>query len=122
MADEGKHSSEGQQATGSSGSSLDWTVEEAYWREHHSKQAYADKDRSYEDYAAAYRVGAEGAEKYRGRDYDEVEHSLATDYQHAEAGSAIPWDTVRPAVRAAWDRLSGVIGPRDSDRGTRSGF
>jgi hypothetical protein len=96
-----------------------WTGEEAYWREHHSKQPYADKDRSYEDYAAAYRVGAEAAEKYTGRDYDEVEQSVATDYERAQPGAAIPWDTVRPAARAAWDRLSGVISPRDSDRGIR---
>ena len=97
----------------------DWTSEDAYWRSQHSNQAYADKNRPYEDYAAAYRVGVEGIEKYAGRDYDEVEQSLATDYQKAQPGSAIPWDTARPAVRAAWDRLSGVISPRDTDRGTR---
>jgi hypothetical protein len=97
----------------------DWKTEEAYWRQQHGSQPYADKTRSYDDYAAAYKLGAEGAEKYAGREYDEVEQSLATDYQKAQPGSAIPWDTVRPAVRAAWDRLSGVISPRDPDRGTR---
>ena len=97
----------------------DWLREEAYWREQHSRQPYADKTRSYEDYALAYRVGFEAAAKYAGKDYDEVEESLATDYEHAEAGSALPWDTVRPAARAAWDRLAGVISPRDSDRGIR---
>jgi hypothetical protein len=97
----------------------DWKTEEAYWREQHSKQPYADKNRAYEDYAAAYRVAVEGAGKHAGKEYDEVEHSLATEYERAQAGSAIPWDTVRPAARAAWDRLSGVISPRDSDRGIR---
>jgi hypothetical protein len=101
------------------GAAADWKNEEAYWREQHSKQSYADKQRSYDDYATAYRVAVEGVGKYRGKDYDEVEHSLATDYQHAQAGSPLPWDTVRPAARAAWDRLSGVISPRDSDRGIR---
>ncbi|MFL6513956.1 MAG: hypothetical protein ACJ8M1_02925 [Chthoniobacterales bacterium] len=103
----------------SSGRGVDWQSEEAHWREAHGNQPYADKDRSYDDYATAYRVGAEGAGKYQGRSYDEVEQNLATDYAHADPGSAIPWDTVRPAVRAAWDRLSGVISPRDSDRGVR---
>ena len=98
---------------------IDWNQEDAYWREQHQKQSYADKSCSYEDYAPAYRVGVEGAGKYGDKSYDEVEESLATDYEHAEPGSSLPWDTVRPAVRAAWDRLSGVTTPRDSDRGIR---
>jgi hypothetical protein len=101
-----------------SGKGIDWKREEEHWRKEHPNQPYA-KNRPYDHYAAAYRVGAEGVEKYQGKAYDEVEHSLASDYAHANAGSAIPWDTVRPAVRAAWDRLSGVISPRDSDRGVR---
>jgi hypothetical protein len=105
--------------SGSKERAIDWASEEEHWRKEHPNQPYADKNRPYDDYAAAYRVGAEGVEKYQGRSYDDVEHSLASDYAHADAGSAIPWDTVRPAVRAAWDRLSGVISPRDSDRGVR---
>lgn len=102
-----------------SGKDADWNREEVYWREQHVKQPYADKDRPYEHYAPAYRIGVEGAGKYAGQEFDEVEHSLATDYEHAEPGSALPWDTVRPAARAAWDRLAGVILPRESDRGIR---
>jgi hypothetical protein len=119
MPDENERSGTGEQTGGRTGSAADWAAEEAYWREQHRNQPYADESRSYEDYAAAYRIGVEGATKYSGKDYDEVEQSLATDYQRAEPGSAIPWDSVRPAARAAWDRLSGVISPRDPDRGTR---
>ena len=35
------------------------------------------------------------------------------------AGAALPWDTVRPAVNAMWDRLGGIISPRDPSRGVR---
>src|SRR5262249_41682063 len=97
----------------------DWKAEEAYWRKQHSSQPYADKNRSYDHYAAADLTGFEGAGKYRGKRFDEVEESLAADYEQSEPGSAIPWDTVRPAVKAAWDRLGGVIAPRDPDRGMR---
>src|SRR5215212_2908587 len=122
MADENNPIIGGDESIRSTGEAGHWSTEEAYWREQHGRQPYADKSRRYEDYAAAYRVGVEGAQKYQGRDYDEVEQSLATDYQRADAVSAMPWDTVRPAVRAAWDRLSGIISPRDSDRGMRSGL
>ena len=118
MQNENEPDEKGRQSS-SKGSPVDWTQEEAYWREQHSNQPYADKNRSYDDYAPAYRIGAEGAAKHAGRNYDEVEDSLATEWERAQSGAAIPWDTVRPAVRAAWDRLAGTISPRDQDRGIR---
>ncbi|MDQ6622645.1 MAG: hypothetical protein M3Y86_04065, partial [Verrucomicrobiota bacterium] len=90
------------------------TEEEAYWREAHGKQEWADEKSSYEHYAPAYRTGYEGVTKYAGKDYHQIEVDLARDYEKNDANPAIPWDRARPAVKAAWDRLSGVTGPRDS--------
>ena len=98
------------------------TVEEQYWREKHGEQPWADKDSPYEHYAPAYRTGYEGAVKYAGKPYDLIENDLARDYEKNDANPTIPWDRARPAVKAAWDRLSGVVGPRDSDRGMRGGL
>lgn len=95
---------------------------EAYWREHHAQQPYADKNLSFEHYASAYRTGQEGAAKYAGERFEEIENNLVLDYEKHLVGSALPWDQARPAVKAEWDRLGGVISPRDPDRGIRSGF
>ena len=92
--------------------------EAAYWREQHSKQPYA-KNYSYEQFEHAYRTGYDTFLKYPGERFDEVEQSVANEYQQAKPESALPWDTVRPAINAVWDRLGGVIGPRDVDRGMR---
>ncbi len=100
----------------------DLSKEEAYWREQHPQQPYADKKLSYEEYAPAYRIGYEGFHKYRGKKYDEIEDDLALDYQRNRAGAALPWDHARHAVRAAWAKVSNDITPRDPDRGIRSGF
>ena len=99
----------------------DVAKEEAYWREQHPKQSYA-KEASYEDYAAAYRTGYEGFHKYPGKAYEEIESDLALDYQRNQPGAALPWDHARHAVHAAWAKVSHDIGPRDSDRGIRSGI
>ena len=98
------------------------TKEEAYWREQHAQQPYAKKELSYDDYAAAYRTGYEGFHKYLGKPYEEIESDLALDYQRTQAGAALPWDHARHAVHAAWAKVSHDIGPRDSDRGIRSGI
>jgi hypothetical protein len=98
------------------------TTEETYWREHHASQPYADKQRSYEDYAPAYRFGYDAATKHTGKRFEEIEEDVALNYEKSRPESALPWDHARPAVKAAWDRLAGVLGPRDADRGIRSGM
>jgi len=98
------------------------TTEEKYWRKHHGKQPYAKKNVSYEDYAAAYRTGYEGFHKYPGKAYEEIEDDLALDYERHKAGEALPWDHARHTVHAAWAKPRQDIGPRDPDRGIRSGF
>ena len=98
------------------------TFEEQYWREHHTSQSWADENVPFDHYAHAYRTGYEGVVKYAGKPYPQIESDLARDYEKNDANPAIPWDRARPAVKAAWDRLSGVTGPRDADRGMRGGI
>jgi hypothetical protein len=38
------------------------------------------------------------------------------------AGFALPWDQVRPFTKRGWERLCGVLGPRDTNRGLRGGI
>ncbi len=98
------------------------TDEEKHWRERHHEQEWADSNSNYEHFAPAYKTGYEGATKYAGRHYHEIETDLARDYEKNDAHPAIPWDRARPAVKAAWHRLSGVTGARESDRGMRTGI
>jgi len=92
--------------------------EAAYWREQHAKQPYA-KNYSYEEFEHAYRTGYDTFFRYPGKGFDEVEESVATEYEQAKPTSALPWDIARPAVNAVWEKMAGVIGARDPDRGIR---
>lgn len=96
--------------------------EETYWREQHQKQSFAKAGQQYDEFAAAYRTGYEGFHKYPGKPYEEIEDDLALDYERNKAEAALPWDHARHAVRAAWAKVSNDIGPRDPDRGIRSGI
>jgi hypothetical protein len=98
------------------------TNEANYWREQHAKQPYADEQKSFEDYEQAYRTGYEGAARHSGKSFAEMETDIALEYEKGRPDDALPWDHARPAVKAAWDRIGGVIAPRDTDRGTRSGL
>ena|SRR6266446_5376148 len=77
------------------------------------------KDYSYEQFEHAYRTAYSSFLKNPGKKFGEVEGSVAVEYELGKPDSALPWDTVRPAVSSVWDRMSGVIGPRDPDRGVR---
>jgi hypothetical protein len=93
-------------------------TEASYWRRRHGKQPYAKKY-SYEQFEHAYRTGYTSFLNNPGKKFGEVEHSVAVEYEQGKPDAALPWDTVRPAVSSVWDRMSGVIGPRDPDRGVR---
>jgi hypothetical protein len=70
--------------------------------------------RSYEQFEHAYKTGYNSFLKYPGQNFDDVEDDIALGYEEAKPGSALPWDTVVPAVNAVWDRLGGIISPARS--------
>ena len=98
------------------------TNETNYWREQHDKQPYADESKTFEHYEHAYRTGSQEASKNPGKTFEELEADVAVEYEKGRPDDALPWDYARPAVKAAWDRIGGVVSPRDPDRGTRSGI
>jgi len=83
--------------------SINPTVEDAYWRENHSRQYYA-RNTAYDAYAPAYRVGYEGYGEYgsSGKTFEQSEADLRRRYEANNPG--LKWDDARFASRAAWDR------------------
>lgn len=98
---------------------IDLTTEEKYWQEHHQSQPHAVEGTTYEHFAPAYRVGAEAAARHPEKDFHEIEDDIALDYGKHQVGSALPWDRVRGASKAAWSKVSGLNSPRDPSRGIR---
>jgi hypothetical protein len=84
----------------------DPTVEDRFWRENHANEPYYDKAYGYGDYAPAYRLGGEARGRYVGRDFDDVEADLASDWERTKGTSRMSWDHAKGATRAAWDRLT----------------
>lgn len=75
--------------------------EDAYWRQHHAQQPYAQTG-DYTLYAEAYRVGHLGRLVYPGQNFVAVEPHLVAEYQRRLGG--LPWQQARLAARAAWER------------------
>ena len=76
-----------------------------YYRSHWSSN-YATAGGSYDDYAPAYRYGAtmRRSDSYRGRNWDEIEPALRSDWEARNPGST--WEKIKAAVRHGWDRLT----------------
>jgi hypothetical protein len=83
---------------------IDPTREDAYWRENHVRQTWA-KNRPYDDFAPAYRVGYQGYAQYgtTGKTFAETEADLRRDYEKQQAKLA--WADARPATEAAWRKF-----------------
>lgn len=84
---------------------IDPTVEEAYWRENHANQEFADRNdpANYDAYAPAYRVGYTGYE--RDANFHDAEPRLRQRYEQENANPPLGWDAARPAALAAWDHV-----------------
>jgi uncharacterized protein (TIGR02271 family) len=86
------------------GEAVDPTVEDAYWREHHHTQPWAEKNTTFEDYHPAYRTGYEGfAAKGGTTKFEEAEPELRTSYESKQP--KLPWNKAREATKAAWSRV-----------------
>ena len=80
--------------------------EHAYWQSAHSKEPYYNPERSFEDYAPAYRMGWESCAKYVGAGaYDHYEPAFRNDWETMKGTSRLGWEEAKHAVRAAWHRM-----------------
>lgn len=97
---------------------IDPTREDAYWRDNYKTRQYVEADRSYDDYAPAYRTGYEGYTRYKGRTFDQCESDLRRDYERSRGNSNLSWEGAKDATRDAWHKVERAI-PGDADRDGR---
>jgi len=84
----------------------DATDDDSHYRTHWSN-TYASSGTSYDDYAPAYRYGAEmrNDARYRNSDWSKVEDALHADWDARYGTDGVTtWDKVKAAVRHGWDR------------------
>lgn len=73
----------------------------------HFTSYYGNAGGTYEDYAPGYRYGYEMASdpRYQGKDFNEVESGLRTDYARRYPNST--WEKIKDSVRYGWDKVTG---------------
>lgn len=81
------------------------TEDERYYRTHWNNN-FAAQGGSYDEYAPAYSYGSSIAatDPYRGRQWNEVESNIRTDWESRNPGSA--WDKFKAAIRHGWERVT----------------
>lgn len=89
--------------------SVDRDVEQSYWREHFAHRPYAGADADFDDFGPAYDHGVGGYLRNQGKDFDDVEDQLASEWATARGASRLDWERARPASREAWQRVSMIV-------------
>jgi hypothetical protein len=87
----------------------DWNTERTWWRDNYQSRPYAKADRGFDTYEPGYRYGFESAQRYRGRNWNDVENDLRTGWDRYEYRGAHPstWDHIKDSVKDAWDHVTG---------------
>jgi hypothetical protein len=88
---------------------LDWNADDRYWETNYATRPYIGTNRDYAQWKPAYRYGHEMANRYRGRQWNEIESDMRTGWDRYEHRGTIQstWEQVKDAVRDAWDRVTG---------------
>jgi hypothetical protein len=81
------------------------TAEELFWRETYIREPYYVKGKTFEYYAPGFRAGWEGRVRHDGRTFEHAEADLKVNYDLTKSELDPSWMDVRPAARAAWERV-----------------
>ena len=79
-------------STSTSGTSrnIDWTTEDQYWRTNWNTRPYVSADRGYDYYRPGYQYGYEAANRYRGREWNDVDgHQLPPRFKGSLRGRSV---------------------------------
>jgi uncharacterized protein (TIGR02271 family) len=73
----------------------------------HWQERYGTSGEAWETYEPAYNYGYTSAndERWRGRDWSEVEPQLRSDYERRYPGGA--WERMKDSVRYGWEKVTG---------------
>lgn len=58
------------------------------------------------EYGPAYGFGVNARGRYPGRDFDDVESEMSSDWAASRGASILNWGWARHAAREAWNRIS----------------
>ena len=87
---------------------MSWDDEDAYWRSNYRTRPYASSaDRGYGHYQPGYQFGYDAANRYRNRNWNDVEADLSRDWNTYKNRGDSTWEQMKDAVRDAWDRIAG---------------
>jgi len=86
---------------------LNWNNEENYWRDNWRSRPYAQADRGFDYYSPGNRYGFDAANRYSGRQCNDVEPELRSGWDKYEHRGTSTWDHMKDAVRDAWNRVTG---------------
>lgn len=96
----------------------EWSEQSNYFRMHHSEHYGAF---GFDEFEPAYRYGwgLSREERYRGRDWAEIEPTVRRDWDTRYPNT---WERVKTAIRRGWERTTEAVEraiPGDSDRDGR---
>jgi hypothetical protein len=82
------------------------TRESTYWLENFSGRDYVDKGSSFDDYGPAYLLGVTARGQYPGRDFEDIESEMSSQWTARRGISNLGWHQAKHAARDAWNRIS----------------
>lgn len=85
------------------GEQIDPTADDCWLRDNFKNRPYVKQDDKFETYQPAYRYGGMAESKYQGKNFDQIENDLRSDWEKSNP-TPMKWDHAREAVRDGYNR------------------
>jgi hypothetical protein len=82
------------------------TLARAYGGDDISGRDYVEKGSSLDKCGPAYDFGVDARGRYPGRDFDDIESEMSSDWAASRVASILNWGWAKHAAREAWNRIS----------------
>jgi hypothetical protein len=87
---------------------MTWNDEDTFWRSNFRSRPYASgAGQDYDYYQPAYRYGFDASNRFKGRNWNDVENELSSGWNSYEHRGSSTWEQIKDAVHDAWDRVTG---------------
>lgn len=84
--------------------------ERAFWSEKFCGRVDVEGGSSFEGHGPAYHFGASARDRYPGRNFDDVESEMSSEWVASRGPSILSWEWAKHAARDAWNRISPSTG------------
>jgi hypothetical protein len=86
-------------------SGISGDFDDDYFRRSYTSRPYYETGKTYDEYEPAYKYGHSLRSRYSGRNFNDIETDVSSDWEAHRGRSSLTWERAKLAVKDAFERM-----------------